>query len=189
LKLIVGLGNPGKEYELTRHNVGFMVIDHFCSDNSININSREFNSFFVKIKIGNEEVILCKPLTYMNNSGICVKSICDYYKIKINDILIVSDDLNVRTGAMRFRVSGSSGGQNGLKSIIDQLGSENFRRLRVGISKPENDSFAIHEYVMSRFKKEEQVFLKNAIHNASNFISDFIHGTMDEKLMSKYNSK
>ena len=124
MKLIVGLGNPGKEYENTRHNIGFIFIDNYAKSKNIDINTEKFNGLYTKTTINNEQVILLKPLSYMNLSGEVVKKYVDYFKININDILVINDDLDMDLGRIRLRLSGSSGGHNGLKNIALNLNTD-----------------------------------------------------------------
>ncbi len=133
MKLIVGLGNPGKEYENTRHNIGFIFIDYFAEKNKKTIDKEKFNGLYTQANINDEKVILLKPLSYMNLSGEVVRRFVDYFKIDINNILIISDDLDMNFGKLRLRPDGSSGGHNGLKNIALNLNTEKFKRLKVGI--------------------------------------------------------
>ena len=133
MKLIVGLGNPGKEYENTRHNMGFMVIDEFASMIDVDFNKEDFKGTYAKFKLDDEDIILFKPMTYMNLSGEALSLVMNYYKIKPEDVLIVYDDLAIDLGTLRFKGNGSDGGHNGIKSIIQHLGTNKFARLKVGI--------------------------------------------------------
>ena len=144
MKLIVGLGNPGKEYENTRHNIGFKVIDALSHKYNVELNENKFNGMFYK---GNG-MILAKPLTYMNLSGDFVQKLAHYYKIDIEDILVVYDDLDLATGVVRYRQKGSSGGQNGIKDIINKMGTQEIKRLKIGIGKPRNGA---KNWVLGKF--------------------------------------
>lgn len=135
MKCIIGLGNPGKQYELTRHNMGFMVIDQLCKDLGISCNEKKFKALYTKTKINNEDVLIVKPQTFMNLSGEAVVSLINYYKIPVENILVISDDLDLPFGKIRFKPSGSDGGQRGLRNIIEQLKTKDFTRCRIGISK------------------------------------------------------
>ena len=153
MKLIVGLGNPGKEYENTRHNIGYIFIDSFAKKNNVIIDKNKFNGLYTKFNIDNENVILLKPLSFMNLSGTVVKKYVDYFKIDIKDILIINDDLDLPFGKIRLRKSGSSGGHNGLKNIALNLQTEEFKRLKVGIS---NDkTIDTKDYVLGTFSKDD----------------------------------
>jgi PTH1 family peptidyl-tRNA hydrolase len=163
MKLIVGLGNPGKQYENTRHNIGFMALDKYASENNLSfkIESR-FEGLITQTTYQGEKVILFKPVTYMNLSGRAIYKVVNYYKIDIDDILIIHDDLDLPTGKMRLREKGSSGGHNGLKSIIENLNTTNFKRVKIGISKNQND---IIDYVLGKFSKTEMELLDQALNS------------------------
>ncbi|MDL2311100.1 aminoacyl-tRNA hydrolase, partial [Peptostreptococcaceae bacterium OttesenSCG-928-C18] len=133
MKLVVGLGNPGKKYEENRHNVGFMAIDKLASENNINVNKLKFNSVYGEGRIGNEKIILMKPLTYMNNSGIAVMECKNYYGISIEDIYIICDDIDIPFGSIRIKKKGSAGTHNGLKSIIQHLKDDDFPRFKISV--------------------------------------------------------
>ena len=184
MKLIVGLGNPGKEYENTRHNIGFIFIDYFAEKNKITIDKEKFNGLYAQANINEEKVILLKPLSYMNLSGEVVRRFVDYFKIDINNILIISDDLDINFGKLRLRPDGSSGGHNGLKNIALNLNTEGFKRLKVGISN--NKDIDTKDYVLGKFNKEEKETINNLKEQVSDILSDFITTDFD-KLMCKYN--
>ena len=152
MKLIVGLGNPTKEYENTRHNIGFMAIDALSEDYHIPVESLRHKALIGKGAIEGQRVILAKPVTYMNLSGEAVRAISDYYKIPPEDIIIIFDDTTLDVGRMRIRKKGSAGGHNGIKSIIAHLGTMEFPRIKIGIgAKREGQDLA--DYVLSRFPK------------------------------------
>ena len=186
MKLIVGLGNIGKEYENTRHNMGFMLVDRYLEYKNITDKFKEkFNAMYVETTINNEKVIFIKPTTYMNNSGIAVRAFLDFYKLNAQDILVISDDLDLDLGKFRLRRNGSSGGHNGLKSIISHLGTDGFKRLRVGIS---NDKDDVINYVLSKFSKKELNEIDTMFDTLVNVLDDYF--VMDfTSLMSKYNRK
>ena len=180
MKLIVGLGNPGKEYDKTRHNVGFMAIDNYLCNV---IYKEKMSSMYYEKIIDNEKVIFIKPLTFMNESGIAVRKYIDYYKINIDDILVIYDDMDYQVGKYKIKMSGSSAGHNGIKSIISNLGTSDFKRIRIGISKPKDD---IIDYVLGKFNLPELEEVNKVLNIVNNIIDDFFK--MDfEKLMSKYN--
>ena len=184
MKLIVGLGNPGKEYENTRHNIGFIFIDSFAKQNNVDINKEKFNGLYAQTSINNEKVILLKPLSFMNLSGEVVRKYVDFFKIKLEDILIINDDLDLNIGRIRLRLSGSSGGHNGLKNIALHLNSENFKRLKIGIS---NDKTVdTKDYVLGKFSKEEKEILDSLKETVNNLLNDYLTTDFD-KLMCKYN--
>ncbi|HJJ08029.1 MAG TPA: aminoacyl-tRNA hydrolase [Bacilli bacterium] len=181
MKLIVGLGNPGKEYENTRHNIGFMVIDNYLKNEKF---KTKFNGMYLKKVINNEEVIFLKPLSYMNLSGEVVKKYVNYFKINLSDLLIISDDLDMPCFKIKLKYKGSSGGHNGLKNIIQNINTEEFKRLKIGISNNLNND--TKSYVLSKFNQEELEKLHKKFEITNNIINDFINLDF-EKVMSKYN--
>ena len=184
MKLIVGLGNPGKEYENTRHNIGFIFLDYFANKYNINIDKEKYNGLYAQTLINDSKVILLKPQSYMNLSGEVVKKFVDYFKINVEDILIINDDLDMTFGKIRLRPDGSSGGHNGLKNIALHLNTEQFKRLKIGIS---NDkTIDTKDYVLGKFSKDEKTIIDNMKENVSNILFDFINSDFD-KLMCKYN--
>lgn len=184
MKLIVGLGNPGKEYENTRHNVGFMIIDNFAHFHGVNIDKLKFNGNYAEIFVNNEKVILLKPLSYMNLSGEVVRRYVDYFNIDMDDILVISDDLALPISSYRLRLFGSCGGHNGLRNIENMLGSNKFKRFRVGIS---NDKrFDTKDYVLGKFSFSEKALLDDVLPISVNILNDFCSVEF-EKVMSKYN--
>lgn len=185
MKLIVGLGNPGREYVNTRHNVGFMIIDNYCEKNNLLVNSNKFMGLYVQTMIKNEKVIFLKPQKYMNLSGEVVKNYINYFKIKIDDVLIINDDLDIQLGKYKLKSKGSSGGHNGLKNIGEQIGSYEFKRLKVGISN--NKQVDTKNYVLGKFNNDEIQILKNVINISESIINDFIDTKFD-LLMTKYNN-
>lgn len=161
MKLIIGLGNPGKEYENTRHNTGFMAIDAFADYMNVSISMNKFRGEYVKFKYKGEDVVLLKPMTYMNLSGESVAQVMKFYKIDVNDILVIYDDLDMPTGKLRLRESGSAGGHNGIKSIIQHTGTQNFKRIRVGIDR--HPKIPVVDYVLGKFSKQEQPLIEEGI--------------------------
>lgn len=136
MKLIIGLGNPGKLYEHTRHNIGFDIIDVLANKWGTPLNQMKFNGMYASVHRPEGKVILLKPLTYMNLSGECVRPLMDYFDINVEDIVVIYDDLDLETGKLRLRQKGSAGGHNGIKSLIQHLGTQEFDRIRVGVSRP-----------------------------------------------------
>ena len=169
MKLIIGLGNPGKEYENTRHNTGFMVLDRLSEKLNIEISQNKFKGLYGKGKYKGEDVLLLKPQTYMNLSGESVRQVMDFFKISQEDILVVYDDLDMPVGKLRLRQSGSAGGHNGIKNIILH------NRIRVGIDR--SKYIKVVDYVLSRFTSEEQEAIEQGVENASDAIIDYLeHG-------------
>ena len=185
MKLIVGLGNPGKEYENTRHNIGYIFIDSLADKLGISIDKKKFNGLYTEAVINNEKVLLVKPLSYMNLSGEVVEKFVNFYKIDINDILIINDDLDLDVGRVRLRFKGSSGGHNGLKNIALHLKTEDFKRLKIGISN--NKLIDTKDYVLGKFTKEDKEIINNLKDKIVNLLMDFVNTDFD-KLMAKYNN-
>jgi len=186
MKLIVGLGNPGNEYVNTRHNAGFLVIDRICDRLNLSLNKVKFKGEYYQGTINNEKVILLKPQTYMNLSGECVSQFVKYFDIAHEDILVIFDDMDTDVGKIRLRASGSAGGQNGMKNIIDHLGSKDIARLRVGIGKKTIPD--VKKYVLSRFKDDEIPVFNEVLDNASDACLYFLNHSID-KVMNIYNIK
>lgn len=184
MKLIVGLGNPGKKYELTRHNIGFIVLDYYSKKVNKPISKVKFKSYYNEFFIGTEKVILLKPQTYMNLSGEAVKSAIQYYDIDMKDVLVIYDDIDVDFGKIRIRKAGSGGSHNGMKNIIYQLLSDEFPRLRVGIGRPENHQLV--DYVLQRFPKSDWDELREIVIRSSDAIEAFIKDGIDTA-MNQYN--
>ena len=163
MKLIVGLGNPGKQYAYTRHNVGFMVIDYLADKMGIKVDKIKFKSILGQGFCGAEKVVLAKPQTYMNLSGEAVLDLAQWYKLAPEDILVIFDDMDLPVGNLRLRMKGGAGGHNGMKSIIYLLQSEDFPRLRLGIGRPENEMMESVDFVLSKFSDEEAKIMTEAI--------------------------
>ncbi|MHC0039263.1 aminoacyl-tRNA hydrolase [Pseudoneobacillus sp. C159] len=155
MKLIVGLGNPGKQYERTRHNVGFDVIDVLAKELNIELDQLKFKGLFGMGMVGGEKVLLLKPLTYMNLSGESILAVADFYNIPDEQLVVIYDDLDLPVGKLRLRQKGSAGGHNGIKSTIAHLGTQEFNRIRIGIDRPKG-GMSVSNYVLSRFTDEEQ---------------------------------
>lgn len=187
MNLIVGLGNPGKEYVGTKHNVGFEVLDKLAYDNNININKAKFNALIGEGTIKNKKVALLKPLTYMNLSGESVKATMSWYKISNKDIIVIYDDISLNIGDIRIREKGSAGGHNGMKNIIYLLNTDEFIRIRVGIgNKPANWDLA--NYVLSRFSKDEIPNIIEGFTKAADAI-EMILASGVSAAMNEYNQK
>lgn len=182
--LIVGLGNPGKEYEHTRHNIGFDAVDEISCKYNIDINRIKFKGMYGEGNIQGEKVILLKPLTYMNLSGESVREIVNFYKIDSKNIIVIYDDVDLEIGRLRIRVKGSSGGHNGIKSIIYQLGTEEFVRLKLGVGKAEKDMVS---HVLGKFSKEDREIVEKVI-NSTAEITNTIISESPEAAMNKFNN-
>lgn len=186
MKLIVGLGNPGKEYENTRHNIGFMIIDNYVNTKNLGLFKEKNNGLFLKTKIDNEDVIFLKPQSYMNLSGEVVRKYLDFYKINLEDILVISDDLDLMVGNFKLKSSGSSGGHNGLKNIEQHIATRNYKRLKIGISNRKD--IDTKDYVLGKLSKEEQIELEEVKKKSIDIIDDYFQLDFS-KLMNKYNQK
>lgn len=184
MKLIVGLGNPGKEYENTRHNIGFMVLDDYANKKNLTFAKSKDGGLYIKTCIENEEVILLKPQKYINLSGEVVIKFVKFYKINIDDILIINDDLDIELGKYKLKYKGSSGGHNGLKNIELHLGTQQYKRLKIGISN--NKLLDTKDYVLGKLSSDEKLKLQTVINISSEIIDDYLHINFD-KLMNKYN--
>ena len=186
MRLITGLGNPGTEYALTRHNVGWNVIDSIANSLDAGRPSVKFEGALWSLNFKGERLLLLKPYTYMNNSGISVRQAAAFYKIPAEEILVVSDDINLPLGKMRLRAKGSAGGHNGLKSIIAHLGSQDFPRLRIGVD-PCPPNFDQAAWVLGHFSKSDRATVDKAISYASDFCLDWCTSSI-EKLMNRVNN-
>lgn len=185
--LIVGLGNPGKEYANTRHNIGFETIEELARLNAIDLGRLKFKSIYGEGRIGGERVFLMKPTTYMNNSGQAVRELADFYKIEPSKILVVADDIDIPFASIRIKKKGSGGSHNGLKSIVKHLASKDFPRLKIGVGqKRENQDLA--NFVLGRFSKEENLDMEEAKKIAVAAIEEAIKSGIDSA-MNKYNNK
>lgn len=181
MKLVVGLGNPGKEYENTRHNIGFMSLDHYLGTVKY---SKKFNAEYYETNIDGEKYIFIKPLSYMNLSGKVVYDFVNFYKLDLSDVLVIQDDMDLEFGKIRIKINSSSGGHNGIKDIIKYLNSTSFARIKVGIA--HNRNMDTKDYVLSKFSKEELNILSNSFSVVDKIIENFSKLSIQE-LMSKYN--
>lgn len=188
MKLIVGLGNPGAQYEKTRHNIGFQILDLIQTQLQKQfVFNAKFECFELKEKLNNENVILIKPTTYMNLSGNALIKVKNYFKVETADILVIVDDINLPLGSVRIRESGSAGGHNGLKNIEAVLGTAQYKRIKIGCGKPKT-GLDLKDYVLTNFTKEEQDTLTKEVYPvAVDAISAFISGLDFHKITSKYN--
>jgi PTH1 family peptidyl-tRNA hydrolase len=186
--VIAGLGNPGKEYEHTRHNVGFDLIDVLAERYQIGVNESKFQGLYGKGIIEGEKVILVKPLTYMNLSGICIQEVLHYFKCDPKtDLIVISDDISLPEGMIRIRKKGSAGGHNGLKNIIAQVGTDEFARIRIGVGdKPKNGDLVNH--VLGHFTKEARAQVEQGLENAADAIALAVRENMDAA-MNQFNKK
>ena len=184
MKLFVGLGNPGKKYEHTRHNMGFEVIDLFSDLSQIDVDKEVFHGLLGRGQALGEDVMLFKPTTFMNLSGTAVQEVIHYFKIPLEDVVIIFDDMALEPGRIRLRMEGSSGGHKGMQNIIDNLGTENIKRLRVGIGEPEEHDNI--DFVLSKPIKEERELLEVAIKDSVEALKEIIKSGF-ERAMNKFN--
>ena len=185
MKIIAGLGNPGKKYDRTKHNTGFMALDQYLKTNSLTLNKDKFDGLWTKEKINGEDVIFLEPQTFMNDSGKSIAQVANFFKVKPDDILIIQDDMDMPIGKIRIRANGKSGGHNGIKSIIRDLGTEKFNRLKICIRHPEKTS--VVSWVLTPFDQDQQKLMDTAFDTSCNIIDDFIGGKDSQYLMNKYN--
>ena len=186
MKLIVGLGNPGREYNNTRHNVGFQLLDYIVFSKHLSFSKEKFNASYVEMMVKGEKVLLIKPLSYMNLSGSVVAKFVSFYKININDILVIQDDLDMNFGRIKFVYDSSCGGHNGIRDIERCLGTKKYARLKIGIA--HDKTIDTKDYVLGSFSKAEQQELENIDQYLENVVEDFCSMSL-ENLMSKYNRK
>lgn len=186
--LIAGLGNPGRQYEMTRHNIGFHTIDYIADKYSVKVNKLKFKALYGETSIGGEKAYLIKPQTFMNLSGESLIEFSRFYKVEPENIIVINDDISLETGRIRVRQKGSAGGHNGLKSIIYQLQSDNFPRVKMGVGSPSHADYDLADYVLGRFTKDEIPVMEEAIIKASKAVEEIIKNGA-ESAMNKYNSR
>ena len=183
--LVAGLGNPGKEYEMTRHNIGFHTIDYISDTLGVKVSKYKYKALYGETNIGGEKVFLIKPQTYMNNSGESLFDFVNFYKVPVSNMIIISDDVSLDYGRIRVRGKGSAGGHNGLKSIIYMLQSDEFPRVKIGVGAPEHDMV---NHVLGRFSKEQIPVMEDAIIRASKAIEEIIKNGVPSA-MNLYNGR
>lgn len=186
MKIIAGLGNPGKEYENTKHNVGFLTIDILAEKYGIKVNKIKFKGLIGEGMIGTEKVILVKPQTYMNLSGQCIREIVAFYKLDIEDLVVIYDDIDLPMGNLRIRKKGSAGTHNGMRSIIYDLQDDGFPRVRVGIGGERKGDLA--NYVISGFSGDDRKLIEEAIVKAADAVACLVEDGID-RAMVDYNTK
>ena len=185
--LIVGLGNPEKQYEKTFHNLGFIAVGDAAEQLGVKFKKKECEASVAEAYVGGEKIILARPLTYMNNSGRAVKQLMSKYKIAEENLLVIYDDYDLPKGKVRIRASGSAGTHNGMRSIIGETGCTNFPRIRIGI-RDEEVNIPIINYVLSEIRKEDYELFSSACQKAGEACAAFAHGLDIERVMSKYNA-
>lgn len=185
MKIIFGLGNPGKKYEDTRHNAGFMVLDKFAYTHNIDINKAKFNSLLAETNIKGEKTILVKPMTFMNNSGQAVSEVLNFYKPELEDIIVVVDDIEIDLGMLRIRAKNGKGTHNGLKSIFSHLKTDDYAKMKIGVGKFKRD-MDLADYVLARPSKDEDAIIDDLIDRAVDALNSFVTDDI-EIVMNKYN--
>ncbi|GIW81013.1 MAG: peptidyl-tRNA hydrolase [Gemmatales bacterium] len=183
MKVVVGLGNPGKEYAQTRHNVGFAVIDALVESRAAGPFQDRFSALVAETFDETAKVLFVKPMTYMNRSGESVRRIVDFYKLPLCDLLVVCDDINLELGRLRIRTKGTHGGHNGLRNIQEHLGTTEYPRLRIGVGAPEDDAV---DHVLGRFRSNERPIIEEAIARAAEAVGVWVHEGI-EQCMNQYN--
>ena len=186
--LVVGLGNPGKKYENTRHNTGFRVMDALCARHGVRCDRAKFQALTGEAVLGGRRALLLKPQTFMNLSGEAVRAAADFYKIPPERILVIFDDISLPVGTLRIRPKGSAGGQNGVKSIIEQLGSEQFPRIKVGIGGKPHPDYDLADWVLSNLKADELPAMNDAVSRAVLAVSELIENGVPAATQ-KYNGR
>ena len=183
--LLVGLGNPGLEYEMTRHNVGFRAMDAFCDKHGAACDKMKFKAYIGECKIGTKRIFLAKPQTYMNNSGEAVGEIAKFYKIPADRILVMFDDISLEPGVIRIRRKGSAGGHNGLKDIIAVLGSDEFMRVKIGVGAKPHPEYDLKDWVLGKFPPDKASDIEKALKNTVSAVEEIIEKGIDSA-MNKY---
>ena len=183
--LIVGLGNPDKKYEGTRHNAGFMVVEALAADLGVRVNRAKYKSLVGEAVIGGKKVLLMQPQTYMNNSGEAVREAMAFYKLPPERCVVICDDITLPVGTIRLRRKGSDGGQRGMRSIISLCGSEQFPRIKVGVGQKPHPDYDLAAWVLSRFAENEKAPLREAVNNAAEAVKLIVGGEMDAA-MNRY---
>ncbi|MEI7027676.1 aminoacyl-tRNA hydrolase [Paenibacillus sp. y28] len=186
MKWIVGLGNPGAAYQDTRHNIGFMAVDRFAARHSIAVTQARHKAVLGEGHVGGQKVVLIKPMTYMNLSGEALRSYMDFYKASIDDLIVLYDDMDTPYGNIRLRYQGSPGGHNGMKSLIQHLGTPQFNRIRLGISRP-RPGFPIVDYVLTKFTKEEFAAMPDVLDRTCDALEHALQHPF-EKTMGLFNA-
>ena len=184
--MVVGLGNPGRDYEFTRHNAGFLTLDHIAVEENTDIKKLKYKALIGDTVISGHRCLLVKPQTFMNNSGEAVREISQFYKIPPEKIIVIFDDISLPCGKLRIRRKGTDGGHNGIKSIIYHLNSDNFPRIKIGVGAKPHPDYNLADWVLSTFKKDELEELKKAIVKATEVLPYMLDGEID-KAMNKAN--
>ena len=185
--LIIGLGNPGSRYQFTRHNIGFMVLEKIATRWEVDLKQKSFDALWNRGKIAGTDVLLAMPQTFMNLSGNAVRKLLAYFKVDVNNLIVIHDDLDLPFGSVRLKTGGGDAGHKGLNSIITCLGSAGFMRIRMGIGKP-SDRTPVEDYVLQRFDSEETELLQTIVQLASEATAEIVISGM-QQAMAKYHTK
>lgn len=185
MKIIIGLGNPGRQYEDTRHNAGFMVLDKFADKHGVDISKARFNALLGEVFVNGEKVVLVKPMTYMNNSGQAVGEVLNFYKPDLEDIIVVVDDIEIELGMLRIRAKNGKGTHNGLKSIYAHLKTDDYAKMKLGVGKFKRD-MDLADFVLARPSKEDDEIIDDLIDRAVEALDEFTASPIDI-VMNKFN--
>ena len=188
MKCIVGLGNIGKRFELTRHNIGFEVVDDILERHQFTLDKQKFKGAYTIERLNGEKVLFIEPMTMMNLSGQAVAPLMDYYNVDVEDLIVLYDDLDLEQGQVRLRQKGSAGGHNGMKSIIKMLGTDQFKRIRIGVGRPTN-GMSGPDYVLQKFSKEEMIIMEKVIEHSAKAVESFIESSRFDHVMNEFNGE
>lgn len=183
--IVIGLGNIGKQYEKTRHNIGFLAIDYIAEKWGAKIDRLKFNATIGEASVGEKRILLMKPTTFMNNSGVAAKEAADFYKIPPENVIILHDEISFDPGVIRIRRKGSAGGHNGLKSLIAHLGSEDFPRIKIGVGKKPTPEYDLVDFVLGKFPEKDLEAIESRFSDIEAAVKDIINGNIDAA-MNKY---
>ena len=186
MKMIIGLGNPGSKYAKTKHNIGFMALDKIAYRYGTAFNKTKFEAVYAEVRVANEKILLIKPQTFMNDSGRAVRPFLDYFQVDLKDLLIIYDDLDLPVGKVRLRQKGSAGGHNGIKSVIQYIGTQAFNRIKIGIDHPMRGHTVV-QHVLSTFPKEQQADITESLKLGTEAVDYWIEGYTFLDTMSKFN--
>lgn len=188
MKMIIGLGNPGPKYTNTKHNIGFITLDEWAYQNNTSFNKNKFDALYLEERVKGEKILFIKPMTYMNDSGRAVRPFMDYFDVDIDELVVVYDDMDMPVGRIRLRQKGSAGGHNGIKSLIQHIGTQEFNRIRVGVGRPPAN-MSVVQHVLSPFPEEEHGDVLFSVKESVKAIDDFISGDDFLSTMNKFNQR
>lgn len=188
MKMIIGLGNPGQKYVNTKHNIGFITLDEWAYQNKTTFNKNKFDALYMEERVKGEKILFIKPMTYMNESGRAVRPFMDYFNVATDEIVVVYDDMDMPVGRIRLRQKGSAGGHNGIKSIIQHIGTQEFNRIRIGVGRPKQN-MSVVQHVLSPFPEEEHGDVLFSVKESVKAIDDYISGNDFLTSMNKFNQR